>query len=42
VFQRAIDAGLHVRAVWFPDGHFIDVGTTAGLAEALRGGAIQR
>jgi glucose-1-phosphate thymidylyltransferase len=42
VFQRAVDAGLRVRAVWFPDGHFIDVGTTAGLAEALRAGAIHR
>jgi len=42
VFQRAIDAGMSVRAVTFDDGHFVDVGTSAGLAEALSAGAIRR
>lgn len=35
VFQQAVDAGLHVRAIWFADGAFYDVGTPKGLAEAL-------
>ena len=35
VFQQAVDAGLDVRAVWFADGAFYDVGTPQGLAEAL-------
>ena len=35
VFQQAVDAGLDVRAVWFADGAFYDVGTPKGLAEAL-------
>jgi len=34
VFQRALATGLVVRAVAFPDGWFIDVGTPAGLAAA--------
>jgi glucose-1-phosphate thymidylyltransferase len=42
VFQRAIDSGMKVRAVPFPDGQFVDVGTSAGLAEALSTGAIRR
>jgi glucose-1-phosphate thymidylyltransferase len=36
VFARALTAGLGVRAVWFPAGRFLDVGTPAGLAKALR------
>jgi glucose-1-phosphate thymidylyltransferase len=35
VYQRAIDLGLPVRAVWFADGGFTDLGTPAGLAIAL-------
>jgi len=35
VFQQAVDHGLDVRAVWFADGAFYDVGTPKGLAEAL-------
>jgi glucose-1-phosphate thymidylyltransferase len=35
VFQQAVDAGLDVRAAWFPGGAFYDVGTPKGLAEAL-------
>jgi glucose-1-phosphate thymidylyltransferase len=35
VFQRAVDVGLEVMAVWFADGQFYDVGTPKGLAEAL-------
>lgn len=42
VFQRALEEGLSVRAVPFEDGHFIDVGTSEGLAEALGTGAIRR
>jgi len=41
VFQRAIDAGLRVRAVTFGDGRFVDVGTSQGIAEALGRGAIR-
>lgn len=35
VFQQAVDAKMNVRAAWFPDGAFYDVGTPKGLAEAL-------
>jgi hypothetical protein len=35
VYQLAVDAGLNVRAVWFADGAFYDVGTPKGLAQAL-------
>ena len=42
LFQRAIELGLVVRAVEFADGHFVDVGTSQGLAEALATGAIRR
>jgi len=35
VFDRAVKTGLHVRAVAFADGRFVDVGTPAGLAAAL-------
>jgi len=35
VFARARTTGLAVRAVWFPAGRFLDVGTPAGLAAAL-------
>lgn len=39
VFHRAAGAGLAVRAVAFPEGRFIDVGTPEGLAAALRSSA---
>lgn len=42
LFQRALELGLAVRAVEFPEGHFVDVGTSQGLAEALATGAIRR
>jgi glucose-1-phosphate thymidylyltransferase len=42
LFQRALELGLSVRAVEFTDGHFVDVGTSQGLAEALSTGAIRR
>ena len=35
VFQRGVDHGLNVMAVWFEGGAFYDVGTPKGLAEAL-------
>lgn len=35
VFQRAMEVGLHVRAVTFTEGRFIDLGTSNGIAEAL-------
>lgn len=35
VFQRAVDARMTVRAVWFPEGQFLDLGTPQGLTEAL-------
>jgi glucose-1-phosphate thymidylyltransferase len=43
LFQRALELGLSVRAVDFTkSGHFVDVGTSQGLAEALATGAIRR
>ncbi|HVL56611.1 MAG TPA: hypothetical protein VM491_08895, partial [Burkholderiaceae bacterium] len=45
VFSAAIREGLHVDSVFLPDAKFLDIGTPAGLAEALdfpgvwRGGA---
>lgn len=35
VFQAAIEDGLSVRGVSFPDGQFLDIGTPEALAEAL-------
>jgi len=35
VFHEAVSVGLDVRAVVFPTGCFIDIGTPAGLFEAL-------
>lgn len=35
IFHRAVEEGLKVRAVWFADGQFHDVGTPRGLAETL-------
>lgn len=40
VYQRAIDDGLAVRAVWFPAGRFADLGTPEGLAAAQAAGII--
>ena len=37
VFQRAIDAGLHVEAVTFEDGWYVDIGTPGGLGRAFSG-----
>jgi glucose-1-phosphate thymidylyltransferase len=42
LFQRALEAGLAVRAVVFESGRFVDVGTSRGLAEALAQGALRR
>jgi glucose-1-phosphate thymidylyltransferase len=36
VFQAAVDEGLRVRALWFPDGEYIDVGTMDGMRRAQR------
>jgi glucose-1-phosphate thymidylyltransferase len=36
VFQRAVSTGMCVRAVSFPDGMYIDVGTPDGLCAARR------
>lgn len=41
VFQAAIDDGVRVEAVTFPDGHFLDVGTPEDLARALAGGLVE-
>jgi glucose-1-phosphate thymidylyltransferase len=35
LFQAAIEDGLSVRAVGFPDGQFLDVGTPSALHRAL-------
>lgn len=34
-FEAARQAGLTLRALWFPDGHFVDIGTPDGLRQAL-------
>ncbi|NJR68260.1 MAG: dTDP-glucose pyrophosphorylase [Synechococcales cyanobacterium CRU_2_2] len=36
VIQRAIAAGLHVQAMPFPDGEFLDVGIAENLAQAVQ------
>lgn len=42
IFQRAIDAGLAVEGVAFPEGGYRDLGTPEELAAALRGEPIPR
>lgn len=34
-FEAARKSGLTLRAVWFPEGHFVDIGTPDGLRQAL-------
>ncbi|HRI49652.1 MAG TPA: sugar phosphate nucleotidyltransferase [Pseudomonadota bacterium] len=34
-FEAARQAGLTLRAVWFPQGHFVDIGNPDGLRQAL-------
>jgi glucose-1-phosphate thymidylyltransferase len=34
-FQAAIDAGLYVDAVRFPNGHYVDIGTPDELVKAV-------
>ena len=34
-FEAARQAGLTLRAVWFPEGRFVDIGSPAGLRQAL-------
>ncbi|MDP2322739.1 MAG: dTDP-glucose pyrophosphorylase [Gammaproteobacteria bacterium] len=36
VVQAAVQQGLHVNTVQFPEGHYIDIGTPADLEKALR------
>lgn len=36
VFQAAVDDGFCVRALWFPEGEYIDIGTLDGLRDAQR------
>jgi glucose-1-phosphate thymidylyltransferase len=36
VIQAAIEAGLRVEKVFFPDGHYIDIGTIDNLLKAIR------
>ena len=31
VFQAAVDEGFNARALWFPDGEYLDIGTLEGL-----------
>jgi glucose-1-phosphate thymidylyltransferase len=35
VFNRAVQVGMNVKAVWFPEGSFIDIGTVKGIAQML-------
>lgn len=35
VFNRAVQVGMNVKAVWFPEGAFIDIGTVKGIAQML-------
>lgn len=38
-FDRAIQAGLGVRALWWPEGEYIDVGVPDGLGKVFIGKA---
>lgn len=40
LFQAALDEGLSVRAVSFPDGRFLDLGTPEALADAVPAGGL--
>jgi glucose-1-phosphate thymidylyltransferase len=42
VFQAAVEDGFDVRALWLPDGEYIDIGTLDGLREAQRAAAAER
>jgi glucose-1-phosphate thymidylyltransferase len=35
IFNYAVQAGMKVRAVYFPEGSFVDIGTVKGLSEML-------
>lgn len=35
VFNLAVERGMDVRAVWFPEGSFVDIGTVKGLTKML-------
>lgn len=41
VIQAAIQTGLQVETLLFPDGHYLDIGTPEDLAKALCNGAAQ-
>jgi glucose-1-phosphate thymidylyltransferase len=41
VFNLAVLEGMDVRAVWFPDGAFVDIGTVKGLAKMLQLAEVQ-
>jgi glucose-1-phosphate thymidylyltransferase len=40
-FQQAVEAGLRVRAVWFPRGRFTDVGTARSLRDLVVGWPVE-
>jgi glucose-1-phosphate thymidylyltransferase len=37
-FNLAVQKGMNVKAVWFPQGSFLDIGTVQGLSEMLEWG----
>lgn len=42
VMRSALEGGLHVQGVEFPEGRFRDIGTPADLASAMREGSLLR
>jgi glucose-1-phosphate thymidylyltransferase len=36
IFNEAVKLGMDVRASWFPDGSFVDIGTVKGLSKMLQ------
>ena len=41
VFQAAVEDGFNVRALWFPAGEYIDIGTLEGLRFAQQTAATE-
>jgi glucose-1-phosphate thymidylyltransferase len=35
LFHRAVQLGMDVRCVWFPEGSFVDIGTVRGISKML-------
>jgi glucose-1-phosphate thymidylyltransferase len=35
IFNEAVQLGMDVRSIWFPEGSFVDIGTVKGLSQML-------